>query len=145
MEQNQNQDLLEEVYRATQMGLEGIRAVTPKIEDTQLKKEIRREEAVYQKFVSRAEEMLAAKGAIPQTHDGVKKAMLWGSVQMNTLMDSSPEHMAELLINGTTMGIVDMTKKNQRAWRFGCRRAASGGGFYQLRGKKAWNSSKKYL
>ncbi len=111
MEQNQNQDLLEEVYRATQMGLEGIRAVTPKIEDTQLKKEIRREEAVYQKFVSRAEEMLAAKGAIPQTHDGVKKAMLWGSVQMNTLMDSSPEHMAELLINGTTMGIVDMTKK----------------------------------
>lgn len=111
MEQNQNQDLLEEVYRATQMGLEGIRAVTPKIEDTQLKKEIRREEAVYQKFVSRAEEMLAAKSAIPQTHDGVKKAMLWGSVQMNTLMDSSPEHMAELLINGTTMGIVDMTKK----------------------------------
>ena len=111
MEQNQNQDLLEEVYRATQMGLEGIRAVTPKIEDTQLKKEIRREEAVYQKFVSRAEEMLAAKGAIPQTHDGVKKAMLWGSVQMNTLMDSSSEHMAELLINGTTMGIVDMTKK----------------------------------
>ena len=111
MEQNQNQDLLEEVYRATQMGLEGIRAVTPKIEDTQLKKEIRREEAVYQKFVSRAEEMLAAKGAIPQTHDGVNKAMLWGSVQMNTLMDSSPEHMAELLINGTTMGIVDMTKK----------------------------------
>lgn len=111
MEQNQNQDLLEEVYRATQMGLEGIRAVTPKIEDTQLKKEIRREEAVYQKFVSRAEEMLAAKGAIPQTHDGVKKTMLWGSVQMNTLMDSSPEHMAELLINGTTMGIVDMTKK----------------------------------
>ena len=111
MEQNQNQDLLEDVYRATQMGLEGIRAVTPKIEDTQLKKEIRREEAVYQKFVSRAEEMLAAKGAIPQTHDGVKKAMLWGSVQMNTLMDSSSEHMAELLINGTTMGIVDMTKK----------------------------------
>ena len=111
MEQNQNQDLLEEVYRATQMGLEGIRAVTPKIEDKKKKKEIRREEAVYQKFVSRAEEMLAAKGAIPQTHDGVKKAMLWGSVQMNTLMDSSPEHMAELLINGTTMGIVDMTKK----------------------------------
>ena len=31
-----------------------------------------------------AEEMLAAKGAIPQTPDGVKKAMLWGSVQMNT-------------------------------------------------------------
>ncbi len=41
----------------------------------------------------------------------MKKAMLWGSVQMNTLMDSSPTHIAEMMINGTTMGIVDMTKK----------------------------------
>ncbi len=109
--EHQNENLLEEIYRATQMGLEGIRAVAPKIEDARLKKEIRREEAGYQKFVSRAEEMLAAKGSIPQTHDGMKKAMLWGSVQMNALMDSSQEHLAEMLINGTTMGIVDMTKK----------------------------------
>ena len=109
--EHRNENLLEEIYRATQMGLEGIRAVAPKIEDARLKKEIRREEAGYQKFVSRAEEMLAAKGSIPQTHDGMKKAMLWGSVQMNALMDSSQEHLAEMLINGTTMGIVDMTKK----------------------------------
>ena len=37
--------------------------------------------------------------------------MLWGSIQMNTLLDSSEQHIAEMMINGTTMGIIDMTKK----------------------------------
>ena len=30
---------------------------------------------------------------------------------MNTLLDSSEQHIAEMMINGTTMGIIDMTKK----------------------------------
>ena len=37
--------------------------------------------------------------------------MLWGSIQMNTLLDSSEQHIAEMMINGTTMGIIDITKK----------------------------------
>ena len=37
--------------------------------------------------------------------------MLWCSIQMNTLLDSSEQHIAEIMINGTTMGIIDMTKK----------------------------------
>ena len=36
--------------------------------------------------------------------------MLWGSIQMHTLKDSSPEHIAELMVNGTNMAIVDMIK-----------------------------------
>ncbi|MFR1215001.1 MAG: hypothetical protein ACLSCV_10115 [Acutalibacteraceae bacterium] len=39
------------------------------------------------------------------------QTMLWGSIQMNTLLDSSEQHIAEMMINGTTMGIIDMTKK----------------------------------
>ncbi len=39
------------------------------------------------------------------------QTMLWGSIQMNTLMNSSEQHIAEMMINGTTMGIIDMTKK----------------------------------
>lgn len=40
-----------------------------------------------------------------------EQTMLWGSIQMNTLLDSSEQHIAEMMINGTTMGIIDMTKK----------------------------------
>ena len=33
---------------------------------------------------------------------------------MNTLADASSEHIAEILINGSNMGIVEMTKQMNR-------------------------------
>ncbi len=47
----------------------------------------------------------------PSKEKMMEKTMLWGSIQMNTLLDSSEQHIAEMMINGTTMGIIDMTKK----------------------------------
>lgn len=36
--------------------------------------------------------------------------MLSGSIKMNTMIDSSSSHIAEMLIQGTTMGIIEITK-----------------------------------
>ncbi len=47
----------------------------------------------------------------PSKEKMMDQTMLWGSIQMNTLLDSSEQHIAEMMINGTTMGIIDMTKK----------------------------------
>ena len=47
----------------------------------------------------------------PSKEKMMEQTMLWGSIQMNTLLDSSEQHIAEMMINGTTMGIIDMTKK----------------------------------
>lgn len=108
----QNEDLLKEIHRATEMGLKATQLIAPKIKDCGLKKEIHRQESCYQKLIQKSEDMLSAYGEnIAEPKDTVKKAMLWGSVQLNTLIDSSPEHIAEMMINGTTMGIVDMIRK----------------------------------
>ena len=103
MVQNQNVQLLKELYEASHMGIEATNLVTPKVKDESLREEIERQR--------QTERMLAEAGETPDAESAMKKAMLWGSVQMNTLMDSSPTHIAEMMINGTTMGIVDMTKK----------------------------------
>ena len=34
-----------------------------------------------------------------------------GFVRLNTLADASTSHMAEMMINGTNMGIVEMTRQ----------------------------------
>ncbi len=111
MPEHQNTDLLEEVCRATRMGLEAAKAIEPKIKDQSLLREVQKQERNYQKLEAEAERMLGEKGAHPGAAEPVKKAMLWGAVQWNTMMDSTTEHIAELMINGTTMGIIDMTKK----------------------------------
>jgi len=35
---------------------------------------------------------------------------LWMGVQMNTLLDKTSSHMAEMLIQGSSMGMIDNTK-----------------------------------
>ena len=38
----------------------------------------------------------------------MKKAMRWGSIKMNTLTDNSRAHIAEMMIQGTVMGITSL-------------------------------------
>ena len=38
----------------------------------------------------------------------MKKAMMWGSIKMNTLTDDSRAHIAEMMIQGTVMGITSL-------------------------------------
>ena len=35
----------------------------------------------------------------------MKKAMMWGSIKMSTLTDNSRSHIAEMMVQGTVMGI----------------------------------------
>lgn len=109
---SQGRDLLEEVYKATTMGVTATDILLPKVEDQALRSQIERQRNNYQGMASKARELLenegedAGKGSRP-----MQKAMLWGSIQMNTLMNNSTEHMAEMMIQGSTMGIVDMQKR----------------------------------
>ena len=38
----------------------------------------------------------------------MKKAMMWGSIKLNTLADGSRAHIAEMMIQGTVMGITSL-------------------------------------
>jgi DNA-binding ferritin-like protein (Dps family) len=45
----------------------------------------------------------------PKDISPMKKAMLWGSIKMKTLFDDSQNQAAEMMINGTVMGINELT------------------------------------
>ena len=38
----------------------------------------------------------------------MKKAMMWGSIKMNTLTDNSRSHIADMMIQGTVMGLTSL-------------------------------------
>ena len=40
----------------------------------------------------------------------MKKAMMWGSIKMNTMKDDSRAHIAEMMTQGTVMGITALTR-----------------------------------
>ena len=35
---------------------------------------------------------------------------MWMGIQMDTMMDATPSHIADMLIQGATMGVVGMTR-----------------------------------
>ena len=50
----------------------------------------------------------------PKDINPLKKAMIWSSIKMNTLADKSKSHMADMMVQGTVMGIVELTQlKNE--------------------------------
>lgn len=108
---NQNQNLLEEIYQATKMGLDATRLVIPKVHDESLRNDMEQQAKNYKEMNSQAKAMLRKDGYLPEEKGAFKKAMLRGSIKMNTLVNSKPDHIAKMMINGTTMGIIDLTKK----------------------------------
>lgn len=108
---HENTNLLDEVSKASKMGIEAIDILLPKIKNESLKKDLKAQCFEYQTLHDKANKAMAEYRVMPSKESKMSQTMLWGSIQMNTLMNSSEQHIAEMMINGTTMGIIDMTKK----------------------------------
>ena len=69
-----------------------------------------KEQREYETIREQAARRLAAMGEDPGQLSAFEKLSTAVGVTMNTLTDKSARHMAEMLIQGSTMGIVDLTK-----------------------------------
>lgn len=101
--------LLEELNKTVQMSLEVTNIILPKIEDNALREVVLNQRKHYEELIEKINELCTAR-KLKVTVTKFDSMMLWGSIQMHTLKDSSPEHIAELMVNGTNMAIVDMIK-----------------------------------
>lgn len=106
----QNKNLLEEIYKATKMGLEATQLIIPKVHDKSLRAQIEQQGKNYKGMNAKAKSMLREDGRLPDDDGSLKDTMLRGSIKMSTFVNKKSSHIAEMMINGTTMGIVDMTK-----------------------------------
>lgn len=101
--------VLDESYRACTMGTEAINTIIHKVTDEKLALDLNRQACKYSGFVEKVTEKMSREYESPKGQAS-GKAMLWAEIQMNTLTDTSTEHVAELMIRGNTMAITDMMK-----------------------------------
>lgn len=107
----ENQMLLQEVYRAATMGEQAIRDVMPSVENPKLYAKIESQANAYRRIAGKSKRMLLAENAVPEESGLLQKMGLWGSIKMNTLKDNSTSHIAEMMIQGSNMGITEMNKQ----------------------------------
>ena len=98
-------ELLAEVYRNTHYALQSIADILPDTEDEKLREELIKMHDGYEQISGKAAIYARDNGIELKEPGAVKKAMMWGSIKMNTLKDDSSEHIA-----GTVMGITALSR-----------------------------------
>lgn len=108
MESN-NLNVLDEVNKGSTMGMDAINYVLDKVEDMNFKKVLDVEYNKYRNISNRVNEIYNNYTTEKEPHktNAMNKMMTWYGIQMNTMNDKSNSKIAELLMQGTNMGIIE--------------------------------------
>lgn len=98
-------EALAEIYRNTQLALQSIANILPQVDDEETKNQLLAQHEEYERFSAKASVIAKNKNIELKEPNPFKKAMMWGSIKMNTLGDNSRSHIAEMMVQGTVMGI----------------------------------------
>ncbi len=104
----QSAEILKSVYKNADMAFDSGERVLQHCKDKRLHEEIASELERYRSVASQARTELIRRGAVPKTFPPYAKMMATVGIEMKTMQDNSPQKLAELMIRGTTMGIIDM-------------------------------------
>ena len=102
--------VLNEAYRNTKTGLETINTVISKVYDEDLALDLNRQAVRFLTLEDKVTDRIREASRRPEQASPAGKAKLWTSIQASTLLNTSTEHLAELMIEGNAKGITDLMK-----------------------------------
>lgn len=108
----ENVKTLNELSKGASMGIDAIHMILPKVEDEKFKQLLQNQYEEYQKIEQKICDLYSkyTEEEKPKGTSTITKAMTWSGIEMNTLTDTSNSKIAELLMNGTNMWIIEGRK-----------------------------------
>ena len=112
MKEDKNEiNVLDELNKGACMGKDAIHFILDKVEDEALKKELNTQYETYNSITDKISELYPEYSKKePHETSAMNKMMTWYGIEMRTFMDSSTSKIAELLLQGTNMGIIEGRK-----------------------------------
>lgn len=105
---SENINALDEIHKGSCMGIDAINIILEKVNDSTLKKTLAQSLEDYQTIATEIENLYPKyDDGEPHSTNPLNKAMTWSSVELKTLNDKSDSKIAELLIQGINMGIIE--------------------------------------
>ena len=108
---NKTGELASAIYKNVRMGSDLIVTMMPKIDNQQLKSDVTEQLATYEKYAAKVKSLIKQSGEAPKEESMISKWMAKMGVQMNTMTDSTTSHLAEMMIQGSTMNVTDLLRK----------------------------------
>lgn len=107
MEENQ-MNVLDELHKGTCMGKDAIHYVLEKVENADLKTELERQYDRYRMLSDKICRLYPEYGeGTPHRTNAMDKMMVWSGIEMKTMRNDSPSKIAEMMVKGTNMGIIE--------------------------------------
>lgn len=108
---NENINALDEIHKGTCMGIDAIHFILDKVEDKNMKSILENQSESYKKINEEIERIYPKyNDDKPHETSTMNKIMTFYGINLKTFLDQSNSKLAELLIQGTNMGIIEGRK-----------------------------------
>ena len=106
-------NVLDELNKGACMGKDAIHFILDKVKDKKLREELNNQYSGYKAISDKIQKLYPQYSEDkdkPHETNAVNKVMTWYGIEMKTLTDESTSKIAELLLQGTNMGIIEGRK-----------------------------------
>ncbi|MEG1548596.1 MAG: hypothetical protein RR232_01315 [Clostridia bacterium] len=104
-----NKELLHTIYENAAIGKQTLGRLIKKSKDATFRNVMAEQFAEYQKLLCEAENLRNIFETSSVAH--IPRTPIFASLYLNTALDATSSHMAEMVIQGSTMGIIDMRRQ----------------------------------
>lgn len=113
--ENVNYKAINDVYKNAHIALQSLSDLIPDVDDKGMKAELKEQYEGYENIIGEISSYMKENNIEPKDINVFKKAMMWSSIKMKTIVNNSRNQVAEMMINGTVMGINELTAmKNEK-------------------------------
>ena len=108
---NKNAELLNDLYSNVKMGSDSIINLLPKVKDDKMKSMMTDQLNQYEKYAQDLKERLNCEGVLPKEPSAISKIGAKIGMEMKSMQDSTTSHMAQMMVQGSTMDVTDLLQK----------------------------------
>ncbi|MCL2095324.1 MAG: hypothetical protein FWH10_00295 [Oscillospiraceae bacterium] len=115
-----NADLLNTVYQNSKTGIDSIDYILPRIKNSNLKKDLASQMAGYFKFINRVSSKFDDIDESPSDLFILSRIPSMAYMKLKVYVDDSESHLAEVIIENSTSGLIEAQKIYNRCRNLDC-------------------------
>lgn len=106
-----DEEFLNYIYQNAEMGKNTISQLIGIVDDAAFKKTLESQLREYNEIFETANNKIELTRKTSKSIGTIPRLSTYLAINMKTMMNNTPAHIAEMMIQGSTMGIIDVTKK----------------------------------
>lgn len=109
-----NAEYLNYIYQNAKMGTDTIEQLLDIVKEKEFLEVLNSQNKEYEAIEKEAERLLKENGQEEKDISLFQKVSAYIMINVKTLTDKSASHISEMLIQGSTMGVIDIIKNNRK-------------------------------